>query len=194
MARRSDEQRKHPRVEARLAMQLAEESLGQSLVTTESLNISRGGVHCESDEYLAPLSRVALTVVLPAFRAGVAPRVLRTEGIVVRAEALPPLRGKKRWQIACCFTSLDTDARALLDAFVAWRAAGGRAAARRLAAAAGAKKAVRRTVKKAAAKKAVKKAVAKKAVKKAVRKVAKKAVRRPAAGTKPAPARTRGGR
>ena len=194
MARRSDEQRKHPRVEARLAMQLAEESLGQSLVTTESLNISRGGVHCESDEYLAPLSRVALTVVLPAFRAGVAPRVLRTEGIVVRAEALPPLRGKKRWQIACCFTSLDTDARALLDAFVAWRAAGGRAAARRLAAAAGAKQAVRRTVKKAAAKKAVKKAVAKKAVKKAVKKTAKKAVRRPAAGTKPAPTRPRGGR
>jgi len=193
MARRSDEQRKHPRVEARLAMQLAEESLGQSLVTTESLNISRGGVHCESDEYLAPLSRVALTVVLPAFRAGVAPRVLRTEGIVVRAEALPPLRGKKRWQIACCFTSLDTDARALLDAFVAWRAAGGRAAARRLAAAAGAKKAVRRTVKKAAAKKVVKKAV-KKAARAPLAKAAKKAVRRPAAGTKQAPARPQGGR
>jgi hypothetical protein len=171
-------------------MQLAEESLGQSLVTTESLNISRGGVHCESDEYLAPLSRVALTVVLPAFRAGVAPRVLRTEGIVVRSEALAPVRGRKRWQLACCFTSLDTDARALLDAFVAWRAAGGRTAARRLAAAAGAKaattaapkKAVRKAVKKAARK------VAKKPAATAVKKAVKKAVRT-AAGPKP-----RGGR
>ena len=194
MARRSDEQRQHPRVEARLAMQLAEESLGQSLVTTESLNISRGGVHCESDEYLAPLSRVALTVVLPAFRAGVAPRVLRTEGIVVRSEALAPVRGRKRWQLACCFTSLDTDARALLDAFVAWRAAGGRTAARRLAAAAGAKSAAKAAPKKSV-KKAVKKATRKvatkpatPAVKKAVRKAVKKAVRK-TAGPKP-----RGGR
>ena len=188
MARRADEQRQHPRVEARLAMQLAEESLGQSLVTTESLNISRGGVYCESSEFLSPLSRVALTVVLPVFRAGAAPRVLRTEGIVVRSEALAPVRGKKRWQIACCFTSLDNEARTVLDAFIAWRAAGARPpAGRRVAAPPAAKQAVKKTVKqtpKAArkAKRAVKQATrtvqkpvqqAKRAVQKAVRKTAK---------------------
>jgi len=161
MARRADEQRQHPRVEARLAMQLAEESLGQSLVTTESLNISRGGVYCESDEYLSPLSRVALTVVLPEFRGDAVSRVLRTEGIVVRSEALAP----------------DTTSRALLDAFVTWRAAGGRAAAKKAA-------------KKAPAKAAKK--VAKKAPAKAAKKVAKKAVRRPA--PKAAKRRPRGAR
>ena len=172
MARRADEQRQHPRVEARLAMQLAEESLGQSLVTTESLNISRGGVYCESNEFLSPLSRVALTVVLPVFRAGAAPRVLRTEGIVVRSEALAPVRGKKRWQIACCFTSLDNEARSVLDQFIAWRAAGGRpAAGRRISAPAATRKATKK-----ATRKATKKAV-KKAVKKVVRQ-AKKAVSR----------------
>jgi hypothetical protein len=128
MARRADDQRKHPRVEARLAMQLAEESLGDALVTTESLNISRGGVYCESAEFLSPLSRVALTVVLPPFGAAGRSRVLRSEGVVVRCEALPPVRGRKRWQLACCFTGLDSDMRALLDAFVTWRAQRGRAA------------------------------------------------------------------
>lgn len=128
MAKRSDDQRKHPRVEARLAMQLAEETLGDALVTTESLNISRGGVYCESAEFLAPLSKVALTVVLPPFGAAGRSRVLRSEGVVVRCEGLPPLRGRKRYQLACCFTGLDTDMRALLDAFVTWRAQRGRAA------------------------------------------------------------------
>jgi hypothetical protein len=109
-------------------MQLAEESLGDALVTTESLNISRGGVYCESAEFLSPLSRVALTVVLPPFGAAGRSRVLRSEGVVVRCEALPPVRGRKRWQLACCFTGLDSDMRALLDAFVTWRAQRGRAA------------------------------------------------------------------
>jgi len=139
MAKRGSDKRQHQRVEARLAMQLAEETLGEALVTTESLNISRGGVYCESPEYLAPLSKVALTVILPAFGVGDRTRMLRSEGVVVRCESLPPLRGRKRYQLACCFTALDTDARALLDEFVAWRALRGRAAAlARAAAGAGA--------------------------------------------------------
>ena len=128
MGKRADDLRKHPRVEARLAMQLAEESLGDALVTTESLNISRGGVYCESAEFLSPLSRVALTVVLPPFGTAGRSRVLRSEGVVVRCEALPPLRGRKRYQLACCFTGLDADMRALLDSFVSWRAQRGRTA------------------------------------------------------------------
>ena len=122
MPKKADDLRRHPRVEARLAMQLAEESLGDALVTTESLNISRGGVYCESAEFLAPLSRVALTVVLPPFGAAGRSRVLKSEGVVVRCENMPPVRGRKRYQLACCFTGLDADMRALLDAFVTWRA------------------------------------------------------------------------
>ena len=178
MARRADEQRKHPRVEARLAMQLAEESLGDALVTTESLNISRGGVYCESAEFLSPLSRVALTVVLPPFGTAGRSRVLRSEGVVVRCEALPPVRGRKRWQLACCFTGLDADMRGLLDSFVTWRAQRGRraVAARGVRSAAGAAakraragRALKTGVRKTAVRKRAKAAVAKKAVKTAAR-------------------------
>ncbi len=164
MAKRGSDKRQHPRVEARLAMQLAEETLGEALVTTESLNISRGGVYCESPEYLAPLSKVALTVILPAFGPGDRTRMLRCEGVVVRCEALPAVRGRKRYQLACCFTGLDAGARALLDEFVAWRALRGRAAALARAAA-GAGRAVRAAatrpiVRKAAVGKAARKKVA----------------------------------
>jgi hypothetical protein len=131
MSKRGSERRQHPRVDARLAMQLDEESLGQSLVTTESMNISRGGVYCECPEFMAPLSRVALTVILPAFGTIASSRMLRSEGVVVRCEPLPPVRGRKRYQLACCFTGLDAGSRAMLDEFVAWRAVKGRVAAAR---------------------------------------------------------------
>ena len=180
MAKRGSEKREHPRVEARLAMQLAEETLGEALVTTESLNISRGGVYCESSEYLAPLSKVALTVILPALVKGGRTSMLRTEGVVVRCEALPAVRGRKRYQLACCFTGLDADARGLLDQFVAWRALRGRAAAlARAAAGAGVLRKVAKRTKTAVRKKVVKKAVAKKSARPAVKRAAaKKTVRR----------------
>jgi len=180
MAKRGSDKRQHQRVEARLAMQLAEETLGEALVTTESLNISRGGVYCESPEYLAPLSKVALTVILPAFGVGDRTRMLRSEGVVVRCESLPPLRGRKRYQLACCFTALDADARALLDEFVAWRALRGRAAAlARAAAGAGPGRPRKAIAVKKAARKVVRATTASrvaKAVKTARRKTVAKAV------------------
>lgn len=190
MAKRGSDKRQHPRVEARLAMQLAEETLGEALVTTESLNISRGGVYCESPEFLAPLSKVALTVILPAFGPAERSRMLRSEGVVVRCESLPALRGRKRYQLACCFTGLDVESRALLDEFVAWRALRGRAAALVRAAAgsgrarpaASARASTKRTTRsKAAARKVVRKASA---PKKAVKSTTRRATTRRAAPKK----------
>jgi hypothetical protein len=138
-------------------------------------------VYCESSSYLAPLSKVALTVILPAFMKGGRTSMLRSEGVVVRCEALPAVRGRKRYQLACCFTGLDTESRTVLDQFVAWRALRGRAAALARAAA-GAGAVARRKVakaavkKKVAARKAVKRTAAKKVV--AKRTQVKKAARR----------------
>jgi hypothetical protein len=192
MSKKGSERRQHPRVDARLAMQLDEEALGQSLVTTESMNISRGGVYCECPEFMAPLSKVALTVILPAFGGTTSSRMLRSEGVVVRCEPLPPVRGRKRYQLACCFTGLDAGSRAMLDEFVSWRAVKGRAvaaAARRAAtpirpAAKSAKKksaAAAASARKPAAKKPAAKKAAPKPARKAAAKPARTATRRPAA-------------
>jgi hypothetical protein len=151
------------------------------------MNISRGGVYCECPEFMAPLSKVALTVILPAFGGTTSSRMLRSEGVVVRCEPLPPVRGRKRYQLACCFTGLDAGSRAMLDDFVSWRAVKGRAvaaAARRAATPIrpAAKSATKK--KSAAAAGSARKPVAKKAAPKPARKAAAKpartATRRPA--------------
>jgi hypothetical protein len=118
------ERRIAPRVEARLPLQLTEPDT-RLVVTTESVDLSRNGLACRTSEYLAPLSKVAVTVILPPFgNLSRASRSLRAEGVVVRCEQTPQADGAdadREYDLACCFTGLEPDARNLLDAFVAWR-------------------------------------------------------------------------
>jgi hypothetical protein len=118
------ERRSAPRVDARLPLQLTEPDT-RLVVTTESLDLSRNGLACRTGEYLAPLSKVAVTVILPPFgNLSRASRSLRAEGVVVRCEQTPQPDGEaadREYDLACCFTALEPDARNLLDAFVAWR-------------------------------------------------------------------------
>lgn len=120
------ERRTAPRVGARLPLQLTE-SESRQVVTTESVDLSRNGIACRTADFVAPLSRVALTIILPPFGTlSRSPRSLRAEGVVVRCEPVPgPVPGTEsqppEYEMACCFTALESDARNLLDAFVAWR-------------------------------------------------------------------------
>src|SRR5262249_36143177 len=61
------ERRMNARADANLSMRLmtAAGSDGQPEFVTESENISASGVYCFSPHYLAPLSKVGLTLVLP---------------------------------------------------------------------------------------------------------------------------------
>jgi hypothetical protein len=118
------ERRETPRVDARLPLQLTETGT-RLIVTTESVDLSRGGLACRTADYVAPLSRVALTLILPPFGTlSRGSRSLRAEGVVVRCEEVPPVEGEggeREYQLACCFTALEPDAQSLLEAFVAWR-------------------------------------------------------------------------
>ena len=121
----SAERRIAPRVDARLPLQLTEPDT-RLVVTTESIDLSRSGIACRTGEYLAPLSKVAVTVILPPFGSlSKASRSLRAEGVVVRCEPAAKANGEemaeREYDLACCFTALEPDARNLLDAFVAWR-------------------------------------------------------------------------
>jgi hypothetical protein len=122
-ARRSQERRGRPRADAQLSMRLegapAEGSPAQ--IVTESQNISSSGVYCTSSHFMAPLSKVALTIVLPRIP-GTDGRqeLIKCEGIVVRCQPVAK-RGESRFELACMFSSLDEKRRALLDDFVTWR-------------------------------------------------------------------------
>ena len=111
------------RAEARLSMRVesAPDDGERTQIVTESQNISASGVYCTSLHYLAPASKVTLTIVLPRVPgARAAKELIKCEGIVVRCE--PPVkRGDRRYELACMFSDLDDRRRMLLEEFVAWR-------------------------------------------------------------------------
>jgi hypothetical protein len=111
------------RADAHLSMRLeapvAESEAGQ--VVTETTNISASGVYCMSSHYMAPLSKVALTIVLPRVPGGRSTKeLIKVEGIVVRCDQ-QTRRGERPYELACMFSGLEDDVRNRIDAFVTWR-------------------------------------------------------------------------
>ena len=120
--RSGSERRTRPRADAKLSMMLEvppDDGTPQQVVT-ESQNISSSGVYCTSSHFLAPMSKVALTIVLPRLGATRGKELIQCEGIVVRCEPLSK-RGERRYELACMFSDMDKRRREMLEAFVTWR-------------------------------------------------------------------------
>jgi hypothetical protein len=91
-------------------------------IVTESRNISGSGVYCISPHYLAPLSKVALTIVLPELPGRIArQRLLKCEGIVVRCQGAEGAKRSGSYRLACSFLGLESGGRQLLEEYVVWR-------------------------------------------------------------------------
>ncbi len=122
-ARRGRERRGSERAAARLSMRVEAGATGAARIVTESQNISASGVYCHASHYLAPLSKVQITIVLPrtpgAAQAG--QEFVKCDGIVVRCDQRPGERSETPYELACMFTGLDLDMRRRLDEFVTWR-------------------------------------------------------------------------
>jgi len=120
-ARRRSERRRQPRADARLSMRVEGVHEGNSAqVVTESQNISASGVYCTSSHFLAPLSKVQLTIVLPRLPGHPSQELVKCDGIVVRCDTVER-RGHANFELACMFSDLDLPRRALIEEFVAWR-------------------------------------------------------------------------
>jgi hypothetical protein len=122
------ERRKSHRVEARVPLQLEEREheVGGEIIPAESANLSEGGVYCEVGKYLPPLTKVAITMLLPCFGGKHAkPLEIKAEAVVVRA--LPEKQGRKiiKCRIACAFTSITDEQRAIVREYIIWRLLGG---------------------------------------------------------------------
>ena len=148
---RSSERRRLPRADARLSMRLedaAPPAEDRSHIVTESQNISASGVYCTATHYMAPLSKVALTIVLPKLPGSRGSKeLIKCDGIVVRCEPVSTRSRDKSFELACMFSGLDERRRSLLEEFVTWRNL------QSLRAAAGAMNGARRAVRKTATKK-----------------------------------------
>lgn len=121
---RRRERRRMSRADAALSMRVEGGGADGAMlpIVTESRNISGSGVYCLSPHYLAPLSKVALTIVLPAVP-GRTPsqRLLKCEGVVVRCQSEEGSRKARTYQLACSFLDLDESARDRLEEYVVWR-------------------------------------------------------------------------
>jgi c-di-GMP-binding flagellar brake protein YcgR len=113
------ERREDVRADAQLSMRLgALGSTGPEIVT-ETRNISASGLYCLSPHYLAPLSKVDLTLVLPDGGRSAAGRLLQCEAVVVRCQVATESR--RRYELACSFLGLPETQRRLLAEYVALR-------------------------------------------------------------------------
>ena len=122
-ASRRAERRRATRVDAKLSMRVEPGAMDGDTpqIVTESQNISGSGVYCRSDHYLAPLSKVALTIVLPSLPGRRArEEMVKCDGIVVRCEQ-PARRGEKHYELACMFSGLEADSKRRINEFVTWR-------------------------------------------------------------------------
>ena len=118
------ERRRVARADANLSMRVeGAPSDGQlAQIVTETQNISASGVYCSSSHYLAPLSKVALTIVLPsASGTRESQRLLKCEVVVVRCLSAERPIGDRRFELACSFLGLDERRLRLLSDFVTWR-------------------------------------------------------------------------
>jgi c-di-GMP-binding flagellar brake protein YcgR len=117
------ERRRTTRADAKLSMRVesAPSEGERTQIVTETQNISASGVYCSSLHYLAPASKVELTIVLPRLPGSHgAKELIKCEGIVVRCEP-PARRGERHYELACMFSGLDERRRALIEEFVTWR-------------------------------------------------------------------------
>lgn len=123
-AARRRERRRMSRADAQLSMRVegGASDGGSVPIVTESRNISGSGVYCYSPHYLPPLSKVALTIVLPAVPGrNPSQRLLKCEGLVVRCQSSEGTKKDRAYQLACSFIGLEAGVRDRLEEYVVWR-------------------------------------------------------------------------
>ena len=121
MAMRSPERRSAPRIVAKLAMQVGGGG-DESVLTTESINLSVSGIQFLSRAFLSPLTKVQLSLLIPPFGSRLRrERLVRCEAIVVRCEEADIVRGKPRYELACYFSDVEFDDRVLIEQYIVWR-------------------------------------------------------------------------
>jgi hypothetical protein len=121
------DRRQSRRVDAQIALQLSgtDEAFPGESITTESINVGAEGVYCQVGHFVAPLTKLQVTMVLPLKnrKGQVKNEIIKTRAVVVRCQPSGENRGGYR--IACFFTGLDSQTRGTLEEYVRQHASQG---------------------------------------------------------------------
>jgi hypothetical protein len=113
----SKDKRRHPRVAHRIKVR----SSSREAVELETIDLSAGGLSCTAPAFLPPMTRLALSLVLPTERPSAADKkngheTVNGEAVVVRTEPPAPVDGKMTYRVALFFSRMDdADRKRLLD-------------------------------------------------------------------------------
>ena len=116
------DRRKAPRIATRLALQVERvvRPTTERPLTTESCNLSSGGVSAFVRSELDPLTKVGLTLLLPSFgRQGKKTSVVTCGGVVVRCDKSGRIEGE--YKLACALTDVQKSDKALIEEYISWR-------------------------------------------------------------------------
>ena len=112
----SDEKRRDPRVNDRVIVRSA-----HAAGNLETINLSAGGLLCTSPAWVAPMTRMALSLELP-MPAREAPRLVEGEAVVVRTDPPAPTTNPGGgYRVALFFSRMDDEHRQALDQFLKLR-------------------------------------------------------------------------
>jgi hypothetical protein len=113
------DKRQHPRVAHRLTVRSAD----GADVSLETINLSAGGLFCTSPAWVAPMTRLALSLALPNSSGG-GDAVVRGEAVVVRTEPTTPTPAHAGgYRIALFFSRMDDEHRETLQTYLKSRTA-----------------------------------------------------------------------
>jgi hypothetical protein len=110
------DRRKATRADLRLPIEL---SGGQGdALSVSTLNIGAGGVYLRVPRFIAPLTKVSLSMRIPGPTPSDAPAFVETEAIVVRTVPEEATDGAEGYEIACAFLALADEHRDAIHRYV----------------------------------------------------------------------------
>ena len=106
-----DERRKDPRLENNIPVKICQE--GGDLVT-ETQNVSRSGAYCRVNQYIEPMTKLKIHLLLSFSKSGKSvTKKISCEGVVVRSE---PTSYNEKYHIAVFFSDITKrDAECITD-------------------------------------------------------------------------------
>jgi c-di-GMP-binding flagellar brake protein YcgR len=110
------ERRRAVRAPAKLAMEI--KLGGDRSANAETINVSANGVYFTTPDHIEPLTKLQITLALPARGDQDSDREVVCDGVVVRVEPEAPREDVKSYEVACYFTSISDGDREELEAYV----------------------------------------------------------------------------
>ena len=115
----SKDKRRHPRVAQRIKVR----SSSREAVELETIDLSAGGLNCTAPAFLPPMTKLALSLVLPSERPsagdkGNGNQTVSGEAVVVRTDPPARVEGKGTYRVALFFSKMEDADRKRLLAFL----------------------------------------------------------------------------